>query len=477
MKIAMVASECNPFCKTGGLADVVFSLSRELASNGHDVCVVLPYYSNNARIPGLELERLFSYEVDLSWRKQPATIYKAEYENIKFYFVGNDYYFLRGSIYGFSDDGERYAFFTLSVENLFKRIDFSPDIIHIHDWQPGMLPLLLKVRHRDDPVLKNAKTVLTIHNPEFKGMLDPSALGDLYSLPYSLFDDGTTRFHDAVSTLKTAVMTVDKITTVSPTHRQELLTSLYSRGMDGALSLREKDFTGILNGIDEKEWDPKHDIDIACNFSGKTVEKGKKACREALISSCGLVDNGGPCYGLVSRLTSQKGIHLVAKIGRQLLEKGAILFLVGSGEEALERSLQSLQCEFPETCCVYFGYNNALAHKVYAGCDFFLMPSLFEPCGIGQMIAQRYGTLPIARDTGGLHDTIIPYSHLCSDEATGFLFRDFDEGGLAYGAALSEEVYHDPKLFHTLRTNAMKVDHGWGKSSKDYLALYQSIKK
>jgi starch synthase len=473
MKIAMVASESNPFCKTGGLADVVFALSRELVALGNEVCVILPYYSTMNKIPSIKIERLFNYEVDMSWRRQEATIYKAFYEGVSFYFIGNDYYFMRGSLYGFHDDGERFAFFTMAVESLFASISFSPDVVHIHDWQPGMLPLLLKARHRNDPLFSHTKTVLTIHNPEFKGMVDPYFLGDFYDLPYSYYEDGTTKYSDMVSTLKTAVMTVDKVTTVSPTHRQELLTSLYSRGMDGPLKLRENDFVGIVNGIDEEEWDPEKDIDISANFGAKTLTSGKAKCRKSLIETAGLIDNGGPCFGLVSRLTSQKGIHLVAKVGRELLNRGALLFLVGSGEEALERSLQSLQCEYPESCSVYFGYNNALAHKVYAGCDFFLMPSLFEPCGIGQMIAERYATLPVARDTGGLHDTIVSYPEFPS-EATGFLFRDFDEGGLFYACSKALEVFGDKKKLRNMRLNAMKMDHGWKKSAESYLALYKS---
>lgn len=472
MKIAMVASESNPFCKTGGLADVVLALSRELAKMGNEVCVVLPYYSVLNKVPGVKIERLFSYEVDMSWRKQEATVFKARYDGVTFYFIGNDYYFMRGSLYGFMDDGERFAFFTMAVEPLFGKLSFHPDVVHIHDWQPGMLPLLIKARHSGDPVYAKTKTVLTIHNPEFKGMVDPYFLGDFYDLPPSYFEDGTTRYGEMVSTLKTAVMTSDEITTVSPTHRSELLTSLYSRGMDGPLRLREKDFSGILNGVDEEEWDPERDIDIALNYGPSSLTKGKKACRKALIESMGLLDDGGPCFGLVSRLTSQKGIHLVAKIGRELLQKGAMLFILGSGEEALERSLQSLQCEFPETCSVYFGYNNALAHKVYAGCDFFLMPSLFEPCGIGQMIAERYGTLPIARDTGGLHDTILPYPE-CGSSSTGFLFKDFDEGGLRYGCEKALEVYGNPQKLRKMRLSAMAMDHGWKASAEKYLELYQ----
>lgn len=473
MKIAMVASESNPFCKTGGLADVVLALSRELSSLGHEVCVVLPFYSSMHRLPSVKIERLFTYEVDLSWRKQEASIYKADYEGIAFYFIGNDYYFMRGSLYGFMDDGERFAFFTMAVESLFGRIAFHPDVVHIHDWQPGMLPLILKARHKDDPVYACAKTILTIHNPEFKGMVDPYFLGDFYNLPRSYYEDGTARYSDMVSTLKTAVMTADKITTVSPTHREELLTSLYSRGMDGPLKLREKDFVGIVNGVDEEEWNPEKDIDIAVNFNASNFTQGKRKCRKTLIEGTGLIDNAGPCFGLVSRLTSQKGIHLVAKVGRELLQQGAMLFLVGSGEEALERSLQALQCEFPETCCIYLGYNNNLAHKVYAGCDFFLMPSLFEPCGIGQMIAERYGTLPIARDTGGLHDTIDSYPEK-GPQATGFLFRDFDEGGLRYACSKALEVYSSPQKLRKMRLNAMKQDHGWKASAEKYLELYKA---
>lgn len=474
MKIAMVSSECNPFCKTGGLADVVFALSKELVKTGQDVRVFLPYYSTIAKIPSCRYEKLFEYEVDLSWRKQKATVYKTEFAGVTFYFIGNDYYFLRGSLYGFPDDGERFAFFTMAVEPLFEKLGFPPDIVHVHDWQPGMLPLLIKARHQSDPVFASTKTVLTIHNPEFKGMGEPYLLSDFYNLPFSYYEDGTTRFHDGISTLKTAIMVCDKISTVSPTHREELLTPLYSRGMDGPLKLREKDFVGILNGVDAQEWNPKKDIDIASFYSQKTLTEGKRKCREALLESAGFEDKGGPIFGLVSRLTSQKGIHLVAEIAPEIMERGGYLFVLGSGESALEGEIAALRRSYPESCSVYFGYNSTLAHKIYAGSDFFLMPSLFEPCGIGQMIAETYGTLPIARSTGGLSDTIASYAPGQDNHPTGFLFRDFDIGGIRYGVECAFSVYADKKMLKAMRVNAMKVDHGWKKSAEEYLKLYQS---
>ena len=475
MKIAMVTSEVNPLCKTGGLADVVYALSRQLVKVGDEVICILPFYRRIAASGKFEYRYIGSFDVFMGWRVQSAQVYRLEIQGIRFYMIGNDYYFGRDGIYGYDDDGERFAFFTLASRNLFHFLKFAPDIVHVHDWQSGMLPVLLKVQSNDDELFAHTHSVLTIHNPAFKGYLGREALNDLYNLPESLYDDGSVRFDGMVSTLKAGIVYADKITTVSPQHALELLSPELSQGLHGVLEYRRGDFFGIVNGIDEEEWDSLHDPKLAAHYSVKSFARGKAENRKALCELTGLKDNGGPLFGLVSRLTYQKGIDLVIAVGRGILERGGMMAVVGSGEYELEQGLKKLHDDFPETFSLYIGYSDERAHMVYASSDFFLMPSLFEPCGIGQMVAERYGALPIARDTGGLHDTIIHYHGSNEDVATGFLFRDYDYGGLNYGVHEAERAFRDKPVFRALQKNAMLVDHGWASSANLYRGMYLEL--
>ncbi len=475
MKIANVASEINPLCKTGGLADVVYALSRQLVKVGDEVICILPLYRKIQASGKFEYRYIGSYDVVMDWRVQNAQIYMLKIQGITFYLIGNDYYFGRDGIYGYDDDGERFAFFTLAAKSLFKFIDFTPDIVHVHDWQAGMLPVLLKVDSEDRDRFAHTHSVLTIHNPAFKGYIGKDGLKGLYNLPESLYDDGSVRFDGMVSTLKAGIVFADKITTVSPQHAQELLTPEFSQGLHGVLEYRRGDFFGIVNGIDEEEWDSSVDPKLPYHYSAKSFPRGKAENRKALCQLAGLKDNEGPLFGLVSRLTYQKGIDLVIAVGRGILERGGMLAILGSGEYELEEGLKRLQADFPETCSVYIGYSDDRAHLIYAASDFFLMPSLFEPCGIGQMVAERYGALPIARDTGGLHDTIVDYCGSNEDVATGFLFRDYDYGGLNYGVHEAERAFRDKPVFRALQKNAMLVDHGWAASANLYRGMYLEL--
>lgn len=475
MRIAMVASEINPLVKTGGLADVIYALSQELRKVGDDVICVLPFYKKIAASGKCDYRYIGSFDVAMGWRRQSAQIYSAKVNGLPFYMVGNDYYFGRDGVYGYDDDGERFAFFTLAAQGLFGFIDFTPDIVHVHDWQSGMLPVLLKIASKDDPRFARTHTVLTIHNPAFKGYLGREALDDLYNLPLELYDNGSVRFEGMVSTLKAGIVYSDKITTVSPEHAKELLTPELSQGLNGVLEYRRNDFFGIVNGIDEEEWDSATDKRLAANFTLKNFISGKAGNRKKLCEIAGLKDNGGPMFGLVSRLTYQKGIDLCIAVGRGVLERGGMMVFLGSGEYELEQGLKRLAADFPETCSVYIGYSDDRAHLIYAASDFFLMPSLFEPCGIGQMVAERYGALPIARDTGGLHDTIVSYNGSNEDEADGFLFRDYDYGGLNYGVHEAERVFRDKAVFRAMQKNAIRADHGWASSAHLYRGMYLEL--
>lgn len=469
MNIAMIASEINPLAKSGGLADVVYSLSKELSKLGHEVICILPFYQS-IRAKGGKFAYRGSYGVSLSWRHANCDVYSTQIDGISYYLLDNRYYFGRSSLYGYMDDGERFAFFQTAARGLFGYIGFVPDVIHCHDWQTGMIPCLVREQNGFDPTFSKAKFVFTIHNPAFKGIIDRYFLRDFYELPDDLYYNGKVRFEGMVSTLKTGIVYSDFVTTVSPNHAKELLTPEGGFGLDGVLRMKGEAFSGIVNGIDYDEWDPLRDPLIYKNFSYTNVTSGKRECRKRLFDVALFPDNGGPVFGLVSRLTYQKGIDLVLSIGREIAEAGGYLFVLGSGEYGLEQGLEALRRDYPESVCIYIGYSNERAHLIYSGADFFLMPSLFEPCGIGQMVAMRYGTLPIVRRVGGLPDTVEDPSS--SKEPTGFIFNDYDLGGLRYGVSRAYEVYEDKGKLLKMRRNAMKADHSWKKAAAEYLDIY-----
>ncbi len=476
MKILMVTSESNPFAKTGGLADVVYALSKEQAVLGHEVSIVLPKYGSLMQTENLQMRFIASVPVSLGWREQVAKIFKTVLDGITFYFVDNEYYFAREGLYGYYDDMERFAFFTLAVRNMLEVIKLKPDVIHVHDWQPGMLPVLIKEQNKDQPFYKKMKFVLTIHNPAFQGMFDPNLIVDFYGLPIRLYDNGLLRFNDRASSLKAAIMTVDKITTVSPTHASELLTPEGSKGLDPIINLRRDDFVGILNGIDYQEFNPLKDPNLPLNFSNRSLNR-KEQLKKLLFEELNIDYHGQALYGMVSRLTWQKGINLVIEAAELVLQKGASVVIVGSGEYGYEQEFERLRARYPNTMAIYIGYNNQLAHRVYAASDFFFMPSLFEPCGIGQMIAMRYGTLPIVRRTGGLNDTVRGYDGQNENEATGFVFDEYNRYWMNLTTLFALEIYQDKELLKKLRLNAMCVDNRWEKSAKEYISLYEEIVK
>lgn len=473
MKIAMITSEANPLCKSGGLADVTYSLSRELNKEGHETVIVLPYYKKIKENAKLKVKFLQSFTVAMSWRQQYCGVFQTKIDGIRYYLLDNEYYFNRDELYGHYDDAERFAFFSLAALETLKVVKFIPDIIHVHDWQASMIPCLLKERFQLDPFFQQTRTVLTIHNPAFKGFMDKYYLNNFYGLNDYIYDRGNVRFEGMVSTLKAAIYYSDMITTVSPTHREELLTYSTSQGLNYCLELRRDDFFGIVNGIDVVEFDPEHDKMIAKNYNSSVFASAKAANKKDVLEQFHLANRRGPVYGIVSRLTTQKGIDLVFDNIDYLVANNGTLLVVGSGEKELEQRLEAYRAKYPNNVGIYIGYNDVLAHKVYAGSDFFLMPSAFEPCGIGQLIAQRYGALPIVRETGGLKDTILPYDGRNAKKATGFMFSAYNGLELGKQLELSWEVYHDKDKMKKLVANAMNLDRSWSVSMKKYLDVYK----
>ena len=465
MKIVNVASEANPLVKSGGLGDVVYSLSRELAKAGHEVSIILPYFKI-VKDKNIGAEYLGYDYIDMSWRHQYVGIFKKVIDGVNYYLIDSEQYFGRDNLYGYDDDGERFAYFALAAQKIISKLNLQPDIVHVHDWQAGMLPTLMKVRPLDE---HRSHYVLTIHNPAFKGYLYPESLGDLYNLDIELFNNGSVRFEGMVSTLKAAIYFADKITTVSPTHRNELLTEQFSQGLCHVLEFRRDDFCGILNGVDVVEFDPEHDKRIKANYSAKSFKEGKFEDKKDLLEGLGLKDVNAPTFGIVSRLTYQKGVDLVVQNALHLLYRGANIVILGSGEYALERAIQDLRDAHPDKIGVYIGYNDALAHKIYAGSDFFLMPSLFEPCGIGQIVAQRYGTLPIVRETGGLVDTVHP-------EEDGFSFQYYDVFSMRAVLDRALDIYYtDMNKMDSMIKKAMELDRSWVESMNKYVGLYKEV--
>ena len=473
MKIAMACSEANPFVKTGGLADVTYSLSKELVKLGEEVVIVLPLY-NQIKAKSLPLEYVGYTSVHLAWREEGMNIYSLTQDGIKYYFIENRHYFERDGIYGYDDDGERFAFYSVAFAHLLEMVNYKPNILHAHDWQPGML--FCYIREKRMSFYDNTKFVMSIHNPAFQGILDRFALGDLFRLPDYLYDNGTVRFGDKVSSLKAGIMYANKVTTVSPNHRNELLTPEGSMGLNNVLIYKEYDFCGILNGIDYNEFNPETDKLIAKNYGPNNYVTGKKANKKALLERFNIKDESLPVYSLVSRVTWQKGMSLVFAAARSLLDRGANVILLGSGEYDYEQEMERLRRDYPEHVGIYIGYNNELAHLIYAGSDFFMMPSLFEPCGLGQMIAQRYGTLPIVRRTGGLKDSVINYDSSNKEWSNGYGFDNFSEFDMIQTCHYAYDIFvWDNATHRQLVKNALTTDNSWEKSGNSYHMLYKEI--
>ena len=468
----MVGSESNPYVKTGGLADVIYALSVEMAKTGEEVSVILPLY-NDVRRKLTNTKKVAECVVYLSWRREVTNIYKEEKNGVSFYFVENQHYFERENIYGYYDDGERFAFFAQAAIEAIKTLNLKPDIIHVHDLQSAMIPCL--IREKKDHYFDRTRTVLTIHNPAFQGIMFREAVGDLFNLPLYLYDSGVLRLGDVFSSLKGGIMYADKITTVSPTHREELLTQEGGMGLDRILIYREYDFCGFLNGIDYDEFNPECDRFITQEYGVTNYVSGKKKNKEALCERLSLKNKTAPLFSLVSRITWQKGMKLVFAAVHELVKNGANVVLLGSGEYDNEQEMNRLHALYPDQVAVYIGYSNELAHQIYASSDFFMMPSLFEPCGLGQMIAQRYGTLPIVRRVGGLKDSVINYDGNNLSTSNGFGFDEFSEWDMNRTCLYALDQYRNPEVFKKLVKNAILTDNSWAKSGEEYHGLYREL--
>ena len=474
MNILIVASEAHPFIKTGGLGDVIGALPVALNDLGADVRVVIPNYRDIKKEIKENLKYIHNFTVNVGWRNQYCGILEYEHEGVKFYLLDNEYYFNRGGLYGYYDDGEKFAFFDRAVLEFVKHIDWVPDILHCNDWQTGMVPVLLKLEYSKEEKFKNMKTMFSIHNLFFKGMFDPKVLPELFGYDYESFNNGSLEHYGAVSFLKGGINYADKVTTVSKSYAEEIKTPEYGEQLEGLLRYRSFALEGIVNGIDYKEYNPEEDKYIYSTYSVNDLEN-KKINKEELQKELGLtVNKDVPMIGLVSRLTHQKGCDLIINILEELLKEDIQVVVLGTGDYMYEESFKSFQGRHPNKISANIKFSNELAHKIYAASDMFLMPSLFEPCGLGQLIALRYGSIPIVRETGGLKDTVTPYNEY-DETGNGFGFKNYRFEELFNITKYALKIYGNKDKWNNIVRQAMSADNSWEKSAKEYIEIYNQL--
>jgi len=480
MRICFVTSELAPLAKVGGLADVSAALPRELRSMGHDVQVYLPLY-RRVREAGLPLTpdpTLTSAPLRLGRRTVQYSIVTARVPGTELdvRLVDCPALYDRPGIYTQDDDEHlRFLLLTRAAIECCQRQRWAPDILHCHDWQTALAPLYLRTVYHQDSLFERTRTVLTIHNLGYQGTFDAGTLPDLG------LGDGARLLHQEdlmagrIGFLKTGLAYADALTTVSPTYAREIQTEHLGMGLDGLLRQRAGSLVGILNGVDTTAWDPRTDRHLSARYSEKSLWRKEKN-KESLLKSLGLeYTKGVPVVGIVSRLSAQKGIELIEPTLSELLGERDVRFVaLGNGEPRLEQLLQSIQARFPGRACFFRGFSDELAHRIEGGADIFLMPSLYEPCGLNQMYSMRYGTAPVVRATGGLADTVSPFDP-ATGEGTGFVFEHFTADGLRWALRLALKVYDDPKQWRRLQINGMTADFSWGGRARQYEELYRSI--
>ena len=478
MKILFATSECVPFVKTGGLADVVGALPKELLKAGEEVRVILPLYKAISQEWRAQMQHVLYFYVNLGWRRQYVGIESLEYAGITFYFVDNEQYFGRDYIYGMGgDEGERFAYFCRAVLEALPKLDFAPDVLHCNDWQTGLIPVLLKLQYRNLEFYRGIRTVYTIHNLQYQGLFPIDMIEDLLYLGSLAYTSDALEFYGMCSCMKGGIVFADEITTVSPTYSQEIQTAYYGERLDGLLRSRVDHLTGILNGIDTVDYDPEKDPVLAANYTAETFAT-KVENKLALQRELGLtVDADIPMIAIISRLSGQKGLDLVECVLPEIMNTGAQLVVLGMGESRYVDLFSWAQWKYPNQVSANFQMNNVLSHKIYAAADLFLMPSLFEPCGLSQLISLRYGTLPITRETGGLRDTVLAYNEYTGD-GNGFTFLYYNAHDMLHVIENAVRMFHEQRdIFNGLAIRAMKGQYGWDQSAKKYIELYDALIK
>lgn len=472
LKVLMVASEVSPFAKSGGLGDVTGSLPKALKNLGVDIRVVFPKYKSVKQEYVDSAEYVTGYDVTLDWRVQHADIYKLQ-ADVPTYMIGNDYYFgNRDGYYGYGNDCERFTFFSKAALEIINYIDFVPDVIHANDWQTGLISLYLKDKYSKISFYRNIKSLYTIHNLQYQGVF-PSNCLSLMELDYGYLTPDKLEFYGAINLMKGGLLYADAINTVSNTYAEEVKRPEYGYQLDGVMRARDNVLHGIVNGIDYEENNPATSQKIFANYDADTIEK-KKENKYGLQKELGLPVGDTPMISIISRLADQKGINLLLDIAGELLSKDVQLVVLGTGNSYFEYRFRELQSWYPKKVSANITFNDTLAQKIYAGSDIFLMPSLFEPCGLGQLFAMSYGTIPVVRTTGGLVDTVEHYNP-ATGKGNGFKFQDFLGSGLMWGINEALRLYEDKEQWTQITKNAINTRFSWEVSAQEYLKLYNQL--
>ena len=464
--VLLAAAECAPLAKTGGLADVVGTLPKSLAALGFDARIITPYHRVIKEKYASQVTHLTDFYIDLGWRHQYVGIERLLLDGIVIYLVDNEFYFGDRIYLGGEAEGEQYAFFARAILEALPRLDFTPEILHCNDWHTAVLPMLMKTQYAGR-MQSRMQTLLTIHNIAYQGKYGTDILEDTCGIGRR--DQHIVEYDGCANFMKGAFETADKITTVSPTYAQEILDPWFSYGLDALLREKQYKLCGILNGIDMDANDPATDKHIPFNYSIDNFEEGKAKCKEALQDRFGLNKDGSPVFGMVSRMVGMKGFDLVQSVADGLVDRGIELVILGSGESQYENFFSELCARHPGRVGTYIGFEPALSQEIYAGADAFIMPSKSEPCGLAQMVACRYGTPPIVRETGGLRDSIHDST---MGDGNGFTFAGYSAHELYEACCHAQDAYNDKKNWHNLVRHCMECDFSWDVSAKSYEGLY-----
>jgi len=477
MRIVFIASEGAPFVKSGGLADVIGSLPKALRRQGADVRVILPKHHLIPEAYRARMTFLCSFTVRLGWRNQYCGIYELVHEGVPFYFIDNEYYFKRERIYGYSsdlDEAERYSYFSRAALEALERIPFAPDVVHTHDWHTGAVSYLLKTEYKGRPFYRNIRSVFTIHNLRYQGVFPKETLCDLLNGSWEEFTIDGVEYYGNVNYMKAGINYSDRLTTVSPTYAREIQTPYFGEQLDGLLRHRSQHLHGIVNGIDDEVYNPANDSAIAQHYDQESIAL-KHVNKRHLQTRFRLPQTKEtPVIAMVSRLTEQKGIDLIVHVLDEILAQDIQFIVLGTGDCGYEEAFRAAEQREPAKVRAVIGFDEELARQIYAGADLFLMPSRFEPCGLGQLIAMRYGALPIVRETGGLNDTVQSYDET-SGLGNGFSFANYNAHEMLDAVERAVRLYSERDAWESIVRQAMERDYSWKQSAAQYMELYRGL--
>lgn len=470
IRILFAAGEAVPFVKTGGLADVAGSLPRALHSRYMECRVVIPLYADISQDLRRDMTFLTSFDVPVAWRHQYCGVFEAHAGGVTYYLLDNEYYFKRAGIYGHYDDAERFVFFSRAVLEMIRHIDFRPDVVHANDWHTALIPLFYEAFYGEDPAYTGIKTVFTVHNVQYQGHYGRELLEDMLGLPPEFWP--AVEMGDGVNFLKSALVTADAVTTVSPGYAEELKIPYYAYGLDALFRGCGERLSGILNGIDTRSYDPARDPSLSAPFRAGDID-GKRQDKRALQQELGLPESEGTMLvGMVSRLVENKGLDLVAYALDELLTDRVQVAVLGTGDLKYETFFREKARRYPGRLAAVIGFREDLARRIYAGSDVLLMPSRTEPCGLAQMVAMRYGTVPVVHATGGLADSVKDNG---GDDGNGYTFKTFNAGDMLGALRRAEGAFAQPELWQGLVDRAMAADFSWRASAARYRTLYQTL--